>query len=69
MPRIIVIPDAPRQEIEGVFFMDEEVHPEHLQGHAADQLIERVGWAVCDATDVAQQAVSSRAIDAVRPHS
>ena len=55
MPRIIVLPDAPHPEIEGVFLMDEEVRPEHLQdGHSADQLIERVGWAICDASDVEQ---------------
>jgi hypothetical protein len=67
MPRIIVLPDAPHPEIEGVFLMDEEVRPEHLQdGHSADQLIERVAWAVRDASDVEQQAVTYRARRAVR---
>jgi hypothetical protein len=36
--------------------MDEEVLPEHvLDDHSANQLIERVAWAVCDATDAKQQ--------------
>jgi hypothetical protein len=32
--------------------MNEEVHAEDLQdGHLADWLIERVAWAICDASD------------------
>jgi hypothetical protein len=39
--------------------MDEEVLPEHvLDGHSADQLIERVAWAVCDASDATQQSAT-----------
>jgi hypothetical protein len=52
MPRIIVTteqserPDAP-------VLLDEWVHPEHLSDdHAAAQLVERIGWAVNDATEV-----------------
>jgi hypothetical protein len=52
MPRIIVTteggtrPDAP-------VLLDEWVNPQHLQDeHSADQLIERIGWAVNDAEDL-----------------
>jgi hypothetical protein len=52
MPRIIVTteqsnrPDAP-------VLLDERVHPEHLSDdHAAAQLVERIGWAVTDASNV-----------------
>jgi hypothetical protein len=35
--------------------MDEEVQPEHVRdGHSANQLIERVAWAICDASDAEQ---------------
>ncbi len=52
MPRIIVTtegsprPDAP-------VLLDEWVYPEHLQDdHSAEQLIERIGWAVNDADEM-----------------
>jgi hypothetical protein len=52
MPRIMVTteqsmrPDAP-------VLLDEWVSPEHLQDdHAAEQLAERIGWAVNDADEV-----------------
>jgi hypothetical protein len=52
MPRIIVTtehserPDAP-------VLLDEWVYPEHLHDdHAAAQLVERIGWAVSDASEV-----------------
>jgi hypothetical protein len=49
--------------------MNEEVRPEHLQdAHSADQLIERVAWAICDASDAEQQAVTYRGARAVRHH-
>ena len=49
--------------------MNEEVRPEHLQdGHSADQLIERVAWAICDASDVEQQAVTYRGARPARNH-
>ena len=56
MSRIIVVPDYAHPRLEGCpVLMDEEVRPEHLlDGHAADQLIERVAWAVCDASDTEQ---------------
>jgi hypothetical protein len=31
-----------------------------LDGHAADQLIERVAWAVCDASDTEQHPAIDR---------
>ncbi|MCW3067617.1 MAG: hypothetical protein JWL67_242 [Solirubrobacterales bacterium] len=52
MPRIIVTtegsprPDAP-------VLLEEWVNPQHLQdNHSAEQLIERIGWAVSDADDI-----------------
>jgi hypothetical protein len=52
MPRIFVTtggstrPDTP-------VLLDEWVYPQHLQDeHSADQLIERIGWAVNDAEDI-----------------
>jgi hypothetical protein len=68
--RIIVIPDSARPQLEGCpVLMNEEVRPEHLQdAHSADQLIERVAWAICDATDAEQQAVTYRGSRAARSH-
>jgi hypothetical protein len=49
--------------------MDEEVRPEHLQDtHSADQLIERVAWAICDAHESEQHPVSYRGGRVVRQH-
>lgn len=60
MSRIIVVPDSANPRLDGcAVLMDEEVLPEHvLDGHSADQLIERVAWAVCDASDAKQQAAT-----------
>ena len=59
MPRIIVTtegsarPDAP-------VLLDEWVYPEHLKDHhSADQLIERIGWAVNDADDLERSQVGA----------
>jgi hypothetical protein len=62
MSRIIVVPDYAHPRLEGCpVLMDEEVRPEHLlDGHAADQLIERVAWAVCDASDTEQHPGTDR---------
>jgi hypothetical protein len=70
MSRIIVIPDYAHPRLERCpVLMDEEVRPEHLlDGHAADQLIERVAWAVCDATDTEQQPTIDRRGRAVGRH-
>ena len=56
MSRIIVVPDSVHPQLEGCpVRMDEEVQPEHIQDdHAANQLIERLALAVCDASDVTQ---------------
>jgi hypothetical protein len=53
MSRIIVLPDSAHPQLEGCpVLMNEEVHPEHLQDrHSADQLIQRVAWAICDASE------------------
>jgi hypothetical protein len=63
MSRIIVVPDFAEPQLEGCpVLMNEEVRPEHLQdAHSADQLIERVAWAICDASDAEQGAVPYRA--------
>jgi hypothetical protein len=68
MSRIIVIPDSAHSQLEGCpVLMNEEVRPEHLQdAHSADQLIERVAWAICDAGDAEQQAVTYRGARALR---
>jgi hypothetical protein len=68
--RVIVIPDSANPQLEGCpILMNEEVRPEHLQdAHSADQLIERVAWAICDASDAEQQAVTYRGARAVRDH-
>ena len=60
--RIIVVPDSARLQLEGcLVLMDEEVQPEHVRDdHSANQLIERVAWAVCDASDAEQPAASTR---------
>jgi hypothetical protein len=59
MPRIIVTTDssdgrrAPVQDGAAVL-LDERVDPVHLSDdHAAEQLIERLAWAVNDAAEVA----------------
>jgi hypothetical protein len=64
MPRIIVTTDpsdgrrAPLQEGAPVL-LDERVDPLHLcDDHAAEQLIERLAWAVNDAAE-AQRALSA----------
>jgi hypothetical protein len=69
MSRIIVVPDSAHPQLEGCpVLMNEEVHPEHLQdGDSANQLIQRVAWAICDASDSELQAVSYRGPRAVRP--
>ena len=70
MSRIIVVPDSAHAQLEGCpVLMNEEVHPEQLQdGHSADQLIERVAWAICDAGDAEPQAVTYRGRRVVRQH-
>jgi hypothetical protein len=69
MSRIIVVPDSAHPQLEGCpVLMNEEVRPEDLQdGDSADQLIQRVAWAICDASDAGLQAVSYRGPRAVRP--
>jgi hypothetical protein len=59
MSRIIVVPDFAEPQLEGCpVLMNEEVRPEHLQNaHSADQLIERVAWAIWDAGDAERGAV------------
>lgn len=60
MSRIIVVPDFAHPQLEGCpVLMDEEVQPEHMQDdHSANQLIERVAWAVCDASDAERRTVN-----------
>ncbi|MCW3029149.1 MAG: hypothetical protein JWN81_2360 [Solirubrobacterales bacterium] len=70
MSRIIVVTDSAHPQLDGVpVLMNEEVRPEHLQdGHSAEQLIERVAWAICDAADAEQRAVTYRGARRVRRH-
>jgi hypothetical protein len=70
MSRIIVVPDSAHPQLEGCpILMNEEVHPEDLQdGPSADQLIERVAWAICDADGAELHAVPYRGGRSVRHH-
>lgn len=56
MPRILVIADTRRRpSIDAPVLMDEEVKPDHLaDGHASQQIIERLAWAVLDAQEVSR---------------
>jgi hypothetical protein len=52
MPRIIVTTDPIDQREEPPVLLDERVYSLHLcDDHAAEQLIERLAWAVSDAED------------------
>ena len=57
MARIIVLADREQRGAsldEAPVLLDERVDPIHLSNeHAAEQLIERLGWAVTDAQDLA----------------
>jgi hypothetical protein len=70
MSRIIVVPDSAHPQLDGcLVLMNEEVRPEHLQdGHSADQLIQRMAWAICDASDPEPQAVINQDWRAARRH-
>jgi hypothetical protein len=60
MPRIIVTTDPTDQCSEAPVLFDERVYSVHLSDdHAAEQLIERLAWAVSDAEDTQQRAVHS----------
>jgi len=60
MARILIT--AERIETREVpVLLDERVLPIHLtDGHAAEQLIERIGWAINDAEELAGQAPGGR---------
>lgn len=52
MPRILVLAE-PVADREPVILLREQVMPAHVQsGHSAEQLIERLGWAVADADEL-----------------
>jgi hypothetical protein len=70
MSRIIVVPDSAHPQLDGcAVLMDEEVLPEHvLDGHSAEQLIQRVAWAVCDASEAKQQAATDVGRRTARHH-
>ncbi len=52
MPRIIVTTDPLDGRGQTPVLLDETVHSVHLSSdHAAEQLIERLAWAVTDAED------------------
>lgn len=56
MPRILVTAEQIQGPPDGPVLLDEWVLPEHLSdGHAAAQLVERIGWAVRDAEDIEQE--------------
>ncbi|MHB8233901.1 MAG: hypothetical protein ACYDHT_04535 [Solirubrobacteraceae bacterium] len=52
MAKIIVTAERPEQTPPAVL-LEEVIHPVHLStGHAADQLIERLSWALSDAEEL-----------------
>ena len=56
MPRIIVTTDPTDRRDEPPVLLDERVNSVHLcDDHAAEQLIERLAWAVSDAEDTQQR--------------
>jgi hypothetical protein len=60
MPRIIVTtdPTTSNQRDQQPVLFDERVYSVHLSdGHAAEQLIERLAWAVSDAEDTQRERV------------
>lgn len=57
MPRIIVQADATPDRQPPSVLLFERVQPTDLESdHFAAQLIERIGWAVVDASEVARHA-------------
>jgi len=67
MARIIVTIDSADERRNATLaaqmpvLLDERVDPVHLcDGHAAEQLIERLAWAVSDAEDVKRAALAGR---------
>ncbi len=60
MPRIIVTTD-PIDDHDTPVLLDESVHSLHLSDdHAAEQLIERLAWAVNDAEDRQRSLAGAR---------
>jgi hypothetical protein len=56
MPRIIVTTDPVNQRDQPPVLLDERVYSLHLSDdHAAEQLIERLAWAVNDAEDTQRE--------------
>jgi hypothetical protein len=62
MPQIIVTAKAPGGETEEAVMLRERVTVADFESrHFADQLVERLGWAVCDADDMEQAPAEQRA--------
>jgi hypothetical protein len=58
MPRIIVTTDPTDQADDAPVLLDERVYSLHLcDDHAAEQLIERLAWAVSDAEDTQRRVL------------
>jgi hypothetical protein len=52
MAKIVVTAERPEQSPPAVL-LEESIHPVHLStGHAAEQLIERLSWALSDAEEL-----------------
>ena len=55
MPRITVTTE-PTAENQAAMVLDEHIASNHLESdHSADQLIERIGWALSDAEETEQE--------------
>lgn len=57
MPRVIVTTDPSERRDGFAVLLDEQVHGVHLSSrHGAEQLAERIAWAVADAEDAERRA-------------
>jgi hypothetical protein len=61
MPRILVTAEHTQSPPDGPVLLDEWVLPERLSDdHAAEQLVERIGWAVSDADEIERKQPALR---------
>jgi hypothetical protein len=69
MPRIIVTTDPSPFSADAPIWLDEHVQSVHLStGHAAAQLVERLGWAISAAEDADPEPANHRVRPARKAH-
>jgi len=67
MPRIVITAELSPDPSAAVL-LDEQVHCVHLSsGHAAEELVQRLAWAISDAEDAENHVREQRARPARRP--